>query len=275
MAGQLPSLKARLLSGTIYVVVSVICVLVNGWVFAAYIALLAGICATEFFQMMHKDHKLTNDAVGIVGAVVFPITMKLWGLSGVGFASVILIMLLIVWFVFFMRSRTPDVGVSYFGAAYTGLTLSCLIFIRESLPEPWGGVLTLLLFASVWFNDVGAYLVGSKFGRHKLAPQTSPKKSWEGFIAGLIVSAGFWCLMTMVPGVAMSIPQALIFGLISGAAGVVGDLSESRIKRSVGVKDSGTIMPGHGGLMDRCDSLFFASVVAMVLLLLGGCIPYA
>ena len=80
--------------------------------------------------------------------------------------------------------------------------------------------------------------------------------------------------MTLVPGVTMSIPQAIIFGIVCGAAGVVGDLSESRIKRSVGVKDSGTIMPGHGGLMDRCDSLFFSSVVALILLVAGGCIPY-
>ncbi|MBQ9020863.1 MAG: phosphatidate cytidylyltransferase, partial [Eggerthellaceae bacterium] len=141
--------------------------------------------------------------------------------------------------------------------------------------SPWGGVLVLLLFCSVWFNDAGAYLVGSKFGKHKLAPKTSPKKSWEGFIAGLVVSAGFWCLMTLVPGVTMSIPQAIVFGLLCGGASVIGDLAESRIKRNVGVKDSGTIMPGHGGLLDRCDSMFLASVAAAILLFAGGCIPYA
>lgn len=272
MAGNLPSLGVRFRSGFIYVAVSCICILVNDWLFAVYLAAVSGICALEFFTMMHKDHKITNDFVGIVAAVVYPLAMKMWGLKGISLVTVLLMMLLIVWFVYFMRTRVPDVGVSFFGAGYTGMMLSSLILIRDSLDQPWGGVLVLLLFASVWFNDVGAYLVGSKIGKHKLAPQTSPKKSWEGFIAGLVVSAAFWCLMTLVSGVSMSLVQAIPFGIVCGAAGVVGDLSESRIKRSVGVKDSGTIMPGHGGMMDRCDSLFFSAAVALVLLVGGGCI---
>ena len=143
-----------------------------------------------------------------------------------------------------------------------------------ALPQPWGGVLALGIFLSVWANDSFAYLVGSKFGKHKLAPRTSPKKSWEGFIAGLVGSAAFWCLMTLIPGVTMSIPQAMAFGLISGLMGVLGDLAESRIKRNSGFKDSGTIMPGHGGLLDRCDSLFLVAVTSAILLLGFGCIPF-
>ena len=119
-----------------------------------------------------------------------------------------------------------------------------------------------------------AYLGGSKFGKHKLAPRISPKKSWEGFIGGLVGSMAIWCLITLIPGVNMAIPQALVFGLICGLSGVLGDLAESRIKRNSGVKDSGTIMPGHGGLLDRCDSLFMASVTAAVMLIGGGCVPY-
>ena len=148
------------------------------------------------------------------------------------------------------------------------------IVVREALPAPWGGVLVLGILLSVWANDSFAYLVGSKFGKHKLAPRTSPKKSWEGFFAGLAGSAVFWCLMTLVPGVTMSIPQAILFGLASGLMGVLGDLAESRIKRNSGFKDSGTIMPGHGGLLDRCDSLFLVAVTSAILLVAGGCIPY-
>ena len=143
-----------------------------------------------------------------------------------------------------------------------------------SLPGIWGGVLVCGVFCSVWANDSFAYLVGSKFGKHKLAPRISPKKSWEGFIGGLVGSIAIWCLITLIPGVNMAIPQALVFGLICGLSGVLGDLAESRIKRNSGVKDSGTIMPGHGGLLDRCDSLFMASVTAAVMLIGGGCVPY-
>lgn len=196
------------------------------------------------------------------------------GLDGALYVSLALLLALIVWYVFWMRARVPDVGVSFFGAAYCGMLLSGLVVVRTALPQPWGGVLALGIFLSVWANDSFAYLVGSKFGKHKLAPRTSPKKSWEGFIAGLVGSAAFWCLMTLIPGVTMSIPQAMAFGLISGLMGVLGDLAESRIKRNSGFKDSGTIMPGHGGLLDRCDSLFLVAVTSAILLLGFGCIPF-
>ena len=145
--------------------------------------------------------------------------------------------------------------------------------VRTALPQPWGGVLALGIFLSVWANDSFAYLVGSKFGKHKLAPRTSPKKSWEGFIAGLVGSAAFWCLMTLIPGRDDVHPASDAFGS-SALMGVLGDLAESRIKRNSGFKDSGTIMPGHGGLLDRCDSLFLVAVTSAILLLGFGCIPF-
>ncbi|MFR9168153.1 MAG: phosphatidate cytidylyltransferase [Gordonibacter urolithinfaciens] len=104
------------------------------------------------------------------------------------------------------------------------------------------------------------------------ACRTSPKKSW-GFSPGSRAPR-FLVPDDIVPGVTMSIPQAILFGLASGLMGVLGDLAESRIKRNSGFKDSGTIMPGHGGLLDRCDSLFLVAVTSAILLVAGGCIPY-
>lgn len=268
------ALQVRFRTGFVYVAVSVICVLAGDIPTMVYLSLVSGVCAGEFFYMMRVDAKLPNEIIGIVGAALYPIAMWRFGFPGVGLVTIALMLALLVWYVYYMRSRISDVGVSFFGAAYTGMLMSSLILVRQSLGSAWGGVLVLLVFCSVWFNDAGAYLVGSRIGKHKLAPLTSPKKSWEGFIAGLVVSAGFWCLMTLVPGVEMSLSQAILFGLLCGIAGVVGDLAESRIKRNVGVKDSGTIMPGHGGLLDRCDSMFLAAVVATVLLFAFGSIPY-
>ncbi|MBQ9067585.1 MAG: phosphatidate cytidylyltransferase [Eggerthellaceae bacterium] len=268
------SLQVRFRTGAIYVGLSVLCVLLGDIPTMVYLSAISAMCAGEFYYMMRVDARLPNEAIGIVGAACFPIAMWYRGLPGVAVVAVLLVIALLVWFVYYMRARVPDVGVSFFGAAYTGMLLSSLILVRQSLESPWGGVLVLLLFCSVWFNDAGAYLAGSMFGKHKLAPRTSPKKTWEGLIFGLVVSAAIWCLMTLVPGVDMSIPKAIVFGLLCGVSGVVGDLAESRIKRNVGVKDSGTIMPGHGGLLDRCDSMFLASVVATVFLIGGGCIPY-
>ena len=85
----------------------------------------------------------------------------------------------------------------------------------------------------------------------------------------------FWCLFPLIPDVSMNIPQALLFGAICGFLGVIGDLVESRIKRNSGFKDSGTIMPGHGGLLDRCDSQFLVTLGSSMLLIFGQCIPFA
>lgn len=266
--------QVRFRTGFVYIVVSVVCVLASEWTTLVLLVAMAGITAGEFYYMLRQDAKLPNEMLGIIAAMLYPVSVFFLGLDGALYVSLALLLALIVWYVFWMRARVPDVGVSFFGAAYCGMLLSGIIVVREALPAPWGGVLVLGILLSVWANDSFAYLVGSKFGKHKLAPRTSPKKSWEGFFAGLAGSAVFWCLMTLVPGVTMSIPQAILFGLASGLMGVLGDLAESRIKRNSGFKDSGTIMPGHGGLLDRCDSLFLVAVTSAILLVAGGCIPY-
>ncbi|HIT44796.1 MAG TPA: phosphatidate cytidylyltransferase [Candidatus Aphodovivens excrementavium] len=265
-------IQVRFRTGFVYVAVSVICVVASEWTTLLLLMLTAGISAGEFYYMLRSDAKLPNEMLGIIGAVLYPLSVFFFGIVGVVYVSLALLLALITWYVFWMRARVADVGVSYFGAVYTGALLSGLVLVRGELPDPWGGLLVLGIFLSVWANDSFAYLFGSKFGKHKLAPRTSPKKSWEGFIAGLVASMIFWVLMSFIPGVHMSIPLAALFGCICGLAGVLGDLAESRIKRNSGFKDSGTIMPGHGGLLDRCDSLFLVSVVSAMLLILGNCI---
>ena len=269
----LTDLQQRAITGAGYIAVTVACLLISDLTTALYIAAVAGICASEFYYMLRRDAKLANDIIGITIAALFPLSIFFFGATGVVYVTVLLVLAVTVWYVYWARARLSEVGICVFGALYTGLLLSGLLLVRMSLGQPWGGVLALIIFVSVEFNDVAAYLVGSKIGKHKLAPRVSPKKSWEGFIAGLIVSMLLWCLMVLVPGVDISIPEALIFGLICGAVGVMGDLCESRIKRSVGFKDSGTILPGHGGMFDRSDSLILASVCAAVLLFAFGCIP--
>lgn len=266
--------QVRFRTGAVYTAVTVVCVLAGDIPMLLMLMVIAGICAGEFYYMLRSDAKLPNEMLGIVAAVLYPPSVYFYGAFGAVLVSLVLLLALLVWYVFWLRARIPDVGVSFFGAAYTGLLLCGLIVVRQALGEPWGGVAVFLLFVSVWANDAFAYLVGSKIGKHKLAPRTSPKKSWEGFIAGLIGSAVFWCVISFVPGVSLPIPLAILFGIVCGLMEVLGDLAESRIKRNSGFKDSGTIMPGHGGLLDRCDSLFLASISAAILLIAGGCIPY-
>lgn len=282
MVGYLPqvvrhpsNLAVRIATGAVYVSLTVICLLASEVTTALYLSLLGAICAGEFYYMLRADAKLPNEALGICASALFPLAMWLFGIIGVAVVFAGFVLVLLVWYVFWMPARIGDVAVSLFGAVYTGLILSTAMVLRVALPGIWGGVLVLCLFASVWANDSVAYLVGSAIGKHKLAPHISPKKSWEGFIAGLLVSMGIWCVLTLIPGIQLSIPQAIVFGLINGLAGVLGDLVESRIKRNSGFKDSGTIMPGHGGLLDRCDSQFLVTLTGVAMLVLGGCVPYA
>ena len=266
--------QVRFRTGFVYVALTVVCVLAGDIPTVIMLSIIAGICAGEFYYMLRADAKLPNEMLGIIAAVLYPPSVYMYGLVGAMIVSLGLLLALIVWYVFWMRARVPDVGVSFFGAAYTGLLLCGIVVVRTALPAPWGGILTLGIFLSVWANDSFAYLVGSHFGKHKLAPRTSPNKSWEGFIAGLVASMIFWVGISFIPGVNMGIIQALAYGFICGMMGVLGDLAESRIKRNSGFKDSGTIMPGHGGLLDRCDSLFLVAVTSAILLVGGGCIPY-
>ena len=267
------SFQVRLRTGVVYVGLNVICILLSDISTMLILAATAGVCTGEFYYMLRSDAKMPNEFIGIVAAVLYPVAAYFLGLIGLLYVTVAFVLALTLWYVYWLRARISDVGVCLFGAMYTGMQLSGLLFIRMAIGGIWGGVAVLVIFASIWFNDAGAYLVGSRIGKHKLAPRTSPNKSWEGFIAGLIVSMGFWCILLAIPGIDIALWQCLVFGLICGLTSVLGDLCESRIKRSVGFKDSGNIMPGHGGLFDRCDSLMPTAVAAAVLLFGAGCLP--
>ncbi len=267
------SFQVRLRTGIVYVGLNVICILLSDITTMLILAATAGVCAGEFYYMLRSDAKMPNEFIGVIAAVMYPVSAYFLGVIGLLYVTLAFLLAVTIWYVYWLRARVSDVGVCLFGAMYTGLQLSGLLFIRMAVGGIWSGVLVLVIFASIWFNDAGAYLVGSRIGKHKLAPRTSPNKSWEGFIFGLIVSMGFWCILLVIPGVHIELWQCLVFGLVCGLTSVLGDLCESRIKRSVGFKDSGTIMPGHGGLFDRCDSLMPTAVASALLLFGAGCLP--
>ena len=139
-----------------------------------------------------------------------------------------------------------DLAKVFFGQIYVGVFLSIAnIFYTDTETL----LILLTIFVAIWANDTGAYLAGSSFGRPKLFPSVSPKKSWEGFFGGLIAAV-------IASGLLLGWEQSYL-GVFISIAATWGDLFESMIKRSVGVKDSGNIIPGHGGILDRIDSLLF------------------
>ncbi|MFZ5476407.1 MAG: phosphatidate cytidylyltransferase [Myxococcota bacterium] len=166
--------------------------------------------------------------------------------------------------------REPDVGeaanraIRYgFGLVYVPVLMAPLARIRL---EEDGLALVFLVLASTWLGDTGAYFAGRFFGKTPLFPRVSPKKTVEGVVGGLLLSMIGACVVKYVGGLPFSYAAVAVLGGVLDLAGVVGDLAESMLKRAFGVKDSGWIMPGHGGILDRIDSLLFSAPLLWLVL---------
>ncbi|MDR2883564.1 MAG: phosphatidate cytidylyltransferase [Deferribacteraceae bacterium] len=175
----------------------------------------------------------------------------------------------------FSETPTDDVmsfiSVNIFGALFFPLFFSFMWLIRDFNAQ--GSYLIFFLCVIVWLSDSCAYFVGRAIGKRKIVPKVSPKKSLEGFIAGAIGGVGggvaFYYLF-LAGSMELSIVKVIIISVDVVAAGMLGDLFESMLKRSAGVKDSGNVIPGHGGILDRMDSLMFAAPVLFMYLSLWG-----
>jgi phosphatidate cytidylyltransferase len=264
------NLKSRVITGAVFSISFVVLVVVHEWTTVVACSALAVLCAIEFYAMLRSDAKLPNELIGTITAGAYPIVYQIWHFDGLLITTVISATVLLVWYAFYVPSRITDVAVTLFGSCYTGLMLTSLIQVREVLPSFWGGLLVFGVLLSVWANDAFAWFFGSRFGKHKLAPRISPKKTWEGFLFGLFASMAVWVLMSFLPGFALGWGWALFLGFVCGIFGVLGDLVESRIKRSTGHKDSGNLLPGHGGFLDRCDSLLIVGAVTIVIFRVMG-----
>jgi len=159
-----------------------------------------------------------------------------------------------------LAETLDSLGILGFGVFYFALLISSLHYLQQA--DPW---LVFLLFLIVWLGDTAAYYVGSKLGRHKMAPVISPKKSWEGAAAGFVTSilaAAVWSWWRL----GRIDPEVLAAAALTAVAAQIGDLVESMIKRGSGVKDSGNVLPGHGGILDRIDAMLFAAPVLVLAL---------
>lgn len=145
-----------------------------------------------------------------------------------------------------------------YGVVYIGVTGVCLVWLRAM---PQGEGWTLMLLAITWAADISAFAFGNLFKGPKLWPRFSPNKTWSGFVGGLVAAMATGAAMSTLPWFSLNLYAAILVGLAGGLATMGGDLWESALKRRFGVKDSGDLIPGHGGLLDRVDGLLFAAVV--------------
>jgi phosphatidate cytidylyltransferase len=157
------------------------------------------------------------------------------------------------------HSATVSISLTALGAGWIGLGLAHALLLRD-LPEH-GVLAAFTVLLAVWAGDAAAFLLGFLFGRHKLAPTVSPGKTWEGLIAGTAATIGVTFIAFYKAGF-LSIPESLVLGVVIAVAGPLGDLFESALKRDMDVKDSGRLLGGHGGVLDRLDALLFSWVAA-------------
>lgn len=249
----------RAISGIIYAAVIIICIIRGGdWILAMSL-LFAATGIFEFDKMNFGiDAKtwplLIYDILGTALIVIYPMLGEAILFTWMG------IFLLRMIQVLFIEGKSPLVLASgVLGQFYIGIPFALTVgYNFDFIP--------LIVFALLWLNDSGAYIVGSTMGKHKMSPRISPKKTWEGLIGGLLIAvAGIIVYLTCFSGF-LSILQGILLAVTVSVFGTLGDLIESMFKRAAGVKDSGKCIPGHGGILDRVDSYLLAFPAVMVLL---------
>ncbi len=267
-------LGQRLLTAIIFVAVMLGGLFGSLYSFLALFALIAILSLWEFSGIvLKKEENYLRRIYGVLIGIIPFIFMSLprLGLTFPEWGGLVILVLLLSIFIhdLFRGPSHPfrNSGYLFSGAVYIGLPVSLLLsdtFLSVDNYDPHRVFVVLLL---VWASDTGAYLIGSMIGKTPLAPVVSPKKTWEGTIGGWVFSVGVSIALYYVyGGELLEIWQFVILALICGVFGTLGDLIESKFKRSYNIKDSGNLLPGHGGMLDRFDAFLLVVPFAYVFL---------
>ena len=248
-------------------------VFLPAWVYLAMVWSITMLSARELLVLLRR---LGQPAPLAPTLVALGVTLPMLWTVGLHKAGAVLALVLLVMPAVYLFGRYPIGGAA---AAITGATFTALYFLvtggamgllRLSFDGDLGVKTVLLHCLTIWGGDSGAYYVGSNFGKHRLAPSVSPKKSWEGIAGGTALTAfGVWFCRTVFFPQLPVVTAVAIFAALTVLA-PIGDLVESVFKRDAGVKDSSDLIPGHGGFLDRTDSLFYGAPFALGLVLLFG-----
>ena len=251
-------LSTRILSAAVLIPLIAITAWLGGWWFAGLVALFAALAVVEFYQLTKRLDPQPSVVIGTALTVALVFAARFPSSRVAPALYVITLALLMVKYVLQQDYERflGDWAATLAGSAYVGGMLSYHVLLRD-LPQGLAWVAAAVV--TTWIGDTAAYFVGTSLGKRRFFPRVSPRKTLEGAIGG--VAAG------TVTGAAIAVyllhmawPLAIALGLLTALAGTFGDLAESLLKRQAGVKDSGNLIPGHGGALDRVDSLLFAAV---------------
>jgi phosphatidate cytidylyltransferase len=271
---KLPNIVVRILAGAVFVGLLLAGILINEYTFLAVFSLITVLSLYEFYGLIEKDAKIPTTKVwNVLGGFLMFVGgfyYCYYSASFVAFIPYIIYLLTLFVGELYLKRKTPIESLAYslLGQMYIVLPFTLanyLVFIHVA--GEYSGIYLLALLVFIWVNDSFAYLTGMAFGKHRLFERISPKKSWEGFIGGAIVSiASSLIFAYFFPS--LSRFEWLGFAAVVVIFGTWGDLFESLLKRTLGVKDSGNMIPGHGGILDRFDSTILAIPAVFVYLLL-------
>lgn len=269
----------RSISGVIFVAIVLASLLLSPFTYLAVFAVIIVLVMREYLQLSVGEGKgVLKFAAIAAGVLLFVISFLVLGYGwNVLWLLAIPAICVLLPIINLYSGSYNGLGNAFASIIYIALPFALLNLI--AFPRYWSGVYngwtTFAMFVILWSSDVGAYCFGTMFGQgergHKLFPSISPKKSWEGIIGGAITSGIATVILAVCQVISFSVIGDMAFAAIIFTAGVFGDLAESQFKRNFGVKDSGTIMPGHGGMLDRFDSalLAFPAAAAYTLLMWG------
>lgn len=281
MSDKLKNLVVRTLSGAVLLGVVLAAALLGKYAYGALLLVIVSVGLAEFYRLAKASGAQPQVNMGTFAGVIlfctsfhifeqlydgYPLSMELI----VGLLLSLLLYLFLIFVVEVFRAKEHplrNVAVTIMSLIYVSLPMSLMLFIPLMLGGGvWRAEAFLFYLFIVWGNDVFAYLVGVSIGRHRMCERISPKKSWEGFVGGVLGAMAMGALGNVVVGGG----YALWLGLaaIVAISSVLGDLVESMFKREAGVKDSGNIMPGHGGILDRFDALLVSIPFAFIYLMI-------
>jgi phosphatidate cytidylyltransferase len=268
-------LTRRILFAVIAAPASIAIVYIGDWALTILLSVLAALAAWELFRMAQLAGSFPFDLAGIGLAALFPIAVHAQrrGVYNLSLTLVVAMVLLLFASAIWLRGPSgkplSSVAITAFGVMYASLYL--LRYHDYAVGAGAGTILVLLPVVLTWVTDIGAYIFGRTFGRRKLIPSISPGKTVEGAIGGLgtaVVICLVYVRFVLMPyaQLGLTVQGAVLFAIVVSVAAQTGDLAESLLKREARLKDSSSIIPGHGGVLDRFDSLLFVLPIAFLLL---------
>lgn len=264
-------LKQRTIVALILAPIALLATYLGGAAYAVLITVMLAIAAWEYSRLLRLA-KLEPPSFLVIGGVLLLVLGRLFtGFESAPWSLTLLLLLSAIYHLIRFEqgrdSAATDLGATLSAAIYIGWLGAYFISLRELDGGMWWVMFTFFI---VWLTDTGAYFVGTSFGKHKLCPRLSPKKTWEGFWGGLItgvVAGALFPLLLKTTGINISPLRGSVLGLVLALSTPLGDLAVSMVKRQVAKKDSGNLLPGHGGAFDRLDTLLWAMPISYYLIL--------